>query len=79
MPEEEMRGAASDKEEEEEEKKEDERKYGGDVAELVEHPTVTPLTQVQFPSAARDFSPTVNFQCRLSYVCPYIPMCNRMH
>ena len=25
------------------------------------------LLQVQFPGAARDLSPSVNFQCRLSY------------
>ena len=43
------------------------------VAQLVEHRTVTPLTQVRFPGAAKDFSPRVNFQCRLCYVCPYIP------
>ena len=40
---------------------------GGDVAQLVEHRTGTSLTQVRFPGAARDFSPKVNFQCRLSY------------
>ena len=39
---------------------------GGDVAQLVERRTGTPLTQVRFPCAARDFSPRVNFQCRLS-------------
>ena len=27
-----------------------------DIAQLVEHQTVTPLTQVRFPGAARDFS-----------------------
>ena len=36
---------------------------GGDVAQLVEHRTGTPPTQVRFPGAKRDFSPTVNFQC----------------
>ena len=46
----------------------------------LEHRTVTPLTQVRFPGAARDFfSPRVIFQCRLFYVCPYTPMCKRMH
>ena len=40
---------------------------GGDVAQLVEHPTGTPLTQVRFPGAGRDFSLRVNFQYRLSY------------
>ena len=34
---------------------------------LVEHRTVTPLTQVRFPGAARDFPFRVNFRCRLSY------------
>ena len=38
----------------------------GDVAQLVEHRTGTLPTQVRFPCAARDFSPRVNFQCRLS-------------
>ena len=38
-----------------------------DVAQLVERRTGTPLTQVRFPGAARDFSPRVNFRCRLSY------------
>ena len=42
-------------------------KLGLDVARLVEHRTGTPLTQVRLPGAARDFSPRVNFQCRLSY------------
>ena len=39
----------------------------GDVAQLVERRTGTPLMQVRFLGAARDFSPRVNFQCRLSY------------
>ena len=33
----------------------------GDVAQLVEHRTGTPLKQVRFPGAAREFSPGVNF------------------
>ena len=37
------------------------------VARMVERRTVEPLTQVRFPGAARDFSPRVNFQRRLSY------------
>ena len=42
----------------------------GNVAQLVEHRTGTSPTQVRFPGAARDFSPRVNFQCRLCYsVC----------
>ena len=40
---------------------------GGDLAQLVERRTGTPLSQVRFPGAAMDFSPRVNFQCRLSY------------
>ena len=39
----------------------------GGVAQLVEPRTGTLPTQVRFPSAARDFSPRVNFQCRLFY------------
>ena len=43
---------------------------GGGVAELVERHTDTPLNHVRFPGTARDFSTSVNFQCRLSYgVC----------
>ena len=43
---------------------------GRDVAQLLERRTGTPLRQVRFPGAARDFSPRVNSQCRLSYgVC----------
>ena len=38
-----------------------------DVAQLVEHRTGTSPTQVRFPDVTRDFSPRVNFQCRLSY------------
>ena len=34
----------------------------GDVAQLVERRTGTPLRQVRFPCAARDFSPEVSFQ-----------------
>ena len=40
---------------------------GGNVAQVVEHRTGTPLIQVQFPDAARHFSPRVNFQRRLFY------------
>ena len=38
-----------------------------DVAQSVEYWTGTLPTKVRFPSAARDFSATVNFQCRFSY------------
>ena len=37
------------------------------------------LTRIRIPSAARDFSPRVNFQCRLSYGVRTTPVCNRMH
>ena len=40
---------------------------GGDVAQLVEHRTGTQSTQVWIPGEARDFSPRVSMQCRLSY------------
>ena len=43
------------------------RLWGGDVVQLIERWTDTLLTHVRFPGAARDFSPRVNFQCRLSY------------
>ena len=39
---------------------------GREVAQLVEHQTGTLPTKVRFPGAARDISPRVNFQCRLS-------------
>ena len=42
----------------------------GRIAKLAEHPAEKPgaiLMRVQVPIAARDFSPIVNFQCRLSY------------
>ena len=41
--------------------------------------TCTPLKQVCFPVEARDFSPGVNFQCRLSYSVCTACVCNRMH
>ena len=41
---------------------------GRDVAQLVEHETGRPPTQVRFPGAARNFFfSKVNFRCRLSY------------
>ena len=42
---------------------------GAWIAQLVECPTEKPgaiLTQVRVPGATRDFSPSVNFQCRLT-------------
>ena len=50
----------------------------GDVAQLVERRTGTPLRQVRFPGATRDLSPRVNFQCRLSYGVRTALVCNRM-
>ena len=44
----------------------DKSNRNGDVAQLVEHRTGALPTQVRFPCAARDFSPRVKFQCRLS-------------
>ena len=40
---------------------------GGDVVQLVQRRTDTPLTQVRFPGAARDFSLRVIFQHRLFF------------
>ena len=51
----------------------------GDVAQFVLCQAGTLLMHVQFPGTARDFSPQVNFQCRLSFMRPYTPTCNRMH
>ena len=42
-----------------------EGKEGGDIAQMLERRTATPLRQVPFPGAARIFLP-VSFQCRLS-------------
>ena len=49
---------------------------------MVERPTEKPgaiLTRVRVPDAARDFSPRVSFQCRLTYGVRAAPGCNRMH
>ena len=40
---------------------------GGEVAQIVARQAGIPLGQVRFPGAAKEFSPEVNFQCRLSY------------
>ena len=53
--------------------------FGGDVAQSVERRTGTPLTQVRFPGAARDFFPRASFLCRLSYGVRTALVCNRMH
>ena len=58
-----------------------ERWVGGDAAQLAERRTGTPLRQVRFPGAARDFSPRVNFQCRLSHgvrIPPCSTACNNI-
>ena len=54
---------------------------GADVAQLVELRTGTPSTQVRIPGAARDFSPRVICQRRLSYGVRATPLCNykRLH
>ena len=52
---------------------------GRNVAQLVEHWTSTLLRQVRFLGVARDFSPRVTFQCRLSYGVLTTLVCNRMH
>ena len=54
------------------------RTGGRHVAQLVEYTSML-LRQVRFPSAARDFSPRVNFQCRLSYSVHTAPMHDCMH
>ena len=41
-------------------------KAGGSVVQLVRVSDCTPPTLVRFPGATREFSPRVNFQCRLS-------------
>ena len=53
----------------------------GDVAQFVECQTSLPLRQILFPCAARDFSPCVNFQCRLLYSFRTAPVrnCMRWH
>ena len=50
-----------------------------DVVQVVKHRTGMPLRQVRFLGAARDFSPRVNFQCRLACGVRAAIMCNRMH
>ena len=48
---------------------------------MVERPAEKPgaiLTRVRIPGAARDLSPRVSFQCKLSYGVRAAPVCNRM-
>ena len=52
---------------------------GGDVAQLVEGRTDTPLRQVRFSGAGRDFPPRVNFQCRLFLGVRKALAYNRVH
>ena len=55
---------------------------GWGIAQLVDVATQKPgtkLTQVRVPAAASDFSPRVNFQCKLSYGVCKAPVCNHMH
>ena len=51
----------------------------GVLARLVGLWTGMPLRRVWFPIAARDFSPGVHFQCRLSHGVCTPPVCNPMH
>ena len=46
----------------------------GDVVQLAEHRMGISPMPVRFPSAARDFSPSINFQCRLAYGV-HTPLC----
>ena len=55
---------------------------GARIAQLVQHPTLEKgiiLMWVSVPDAARDFSPRVNFQCRLSYGVRTAPAYSQMH
>ena len=52
------------------------------IAQWVEPPTEKPgaiLTRVRVPGAARDFSPRINFQCRLSHGVRTAPVHTRTH
>ena len=58
------------------------RGSGAGVAQMVERQTEKPgviLTRVRVPCAARNFSPRVYFQCRLSDGVRTAPVCSRMH
>ena len=52
--------------------------WGGGVAQLVEHRTGTPLRQVRFPGAARNFLLESTFSADSLTVSVH-PMRNRMH
>ena len=50
------------------------RKWGGDVAQLAERRTGTPLRQVRFPGTARDFFPPESqLSVQTLFRCPYSP------
>ena len=50
------------------------------VAQLVECPTGTPLTQARLPGAARDFFPPQESTFSETLTCVHThPVCNRMH
>ena len=51
---------------------------GGDIAQLIERRTGTPLTQVQFPGAAQGFFFLESTFSADSLKCRYTPVCNRM-
>ena len=51
---------------------------GRDAAQLVERQTSELLRQFQFPGAARDFSPRVNFRVSLSYGVCTAPACSAL-
>ena len=57
------------------------RTGAGDVAQLVERRTGTPLTQVRFPGAAKElfFLPQSPLSVQTLLRRPYTPVCNRMH
>ena len=67
--EEEEKEEEEEEEEEEKEEEEEEEEWGtARIAQLVQRPTEKPgtiLTRVRVRGAARDFSPRVNFQCRM--------------
>ena len=47
--------------------------FGGDEAQLDEHWVQHAAEVGLIPWCSKDFSPGVNFQCRLSYRCLYKP------
>ena len=51
----------------------------GVIAQLVDHRTVTPLTQVRFPGAAREFFSQSQLSMQTLLRCPYNPVRNHMH